>query len=137
MTDLSKPPDIPKLIAVHDYLNIKMDRNNLYIEFLKIHNELIKKEIILNYRISEANKKKLDLFAKVNLIEQKQSIKFLPEQEEFVKNIYTNINQFVVENEDSLINDINKMKETCVALLQQIDTLNLKIPNTLDITYSL
>jgi hypothetical protein len=136
MSKVSTTPEMPKLISVHDYLNIKLDRNKIYTEFLKKHNEVIKKEIILNYRTSEINKKKLDMFATVDAIEKKQLIQFSPEQEEYVKTIYMQINKLIPENEDDLLNQINKLKEECVVLLDQINDFNIKIPNTLDITYT-
>lgn len=136
VADLSDVAQVPKLIAVQDYLNIKMDRNYIYIEFLKKHNELIKKEIILNYRTHQANTKKLEMFDTVNAIEQQQSIQFLPAQEEYVKTIYTKINQFIPENEDGLLDEINKLKEECVVLLDKVNNFNIKIPSTLDITYT-
>ncbi len=128
--------ETPKLIAVSDYLKIKLDRNKLYSEFLTKHNELLNKEIILSYRTSETNKKKLEMFNSVNEIEKKQFHNFSPEQEEYVKTIYTQINELMPNDHAALINDINELKQECMRLRERVNDFNLQIPNTIDIAYT-
>jgi hypothetical protein len=125
-----------KIMPVNEYLNIKLERNNNYIRFLENHNIMLQKEIILNYRIHEANKKKIALFREVNALEQKQIERFIPQIEIYAQDIYTKINYTEPEQFETLSNEINKLKKKCIELRNKVNIINTMMPRTLDISFT-
>ena len=120
-------------VTVSEYLTIKQERNQLYIKFLSLHNELLRKEIILNYRNYDINKQKIKVFEDIIQIEQRQAIHFDPDQEDHVCEMYAGINELEPADHIELTADIEKLRNECLKLRDQIDCFNEQIPRTVNV----
>jgi len=120
-------------IPVAEYMRIKLERNKVYVKFLTLHNELLRKEIILNYRTYDMNKKKLSVFDEINRIEELQASYFVSDHETRVTKMYSDVNSMVPDGYDELQTDIDKLRRECIKLRAQIDNFNDKIPRTVNI----
>lgn len=120
-------------ISVEEYMRIKLDRNKIYLKFLTLHNELLRKEIILNYRTYDMNKQKIQAFEEINRIEALQADYFVSAQEERVTKMYYDLNRMSPTDYDQLQSDIDKLRKECMKLRVLIDNFNEKIPRTIHI----
>jgi hypothetical protein len=124
------------VVHVKDYLQCKLDRNNLFIKFLETHNKLLKKEILISYRTCLINDKKIKMFKSANEFELKQLESFKPELEDTVRDIYFQINKMPLDGADELFKDVTILRKECMSLQEQLNNSNKKIPKTLDIMYT-
>lgn len=118
---------------VSEYVQLKLTRNNLYLKLLDVHNKLLQKELVLNYRTFDLNKTKINLFKSVNEIEQQQLEQYIQEREEKVCEIYETINNSVPNHADELIEEIIVLRNEFLDLQCQIDTFNNQVPQELKI----
>lgn len=120
-------------ISVNEYMRIKLERNKVYLKFLTLHNELLRKEIILNYRTYDMNKQKIQAFDEINRIEALQANYFVSAQEDKVTKMYAELNRMAPLDYEQLQSDIEKLRKECLKLRILIDNFNDKIPRTINI----
>jgi hypothetical protein len=120
-------------IHIDDYIRLKLTRNNLYIKFLEIQNTLLKKEMIISYRTFDLNKKKIDTFKSINLIEENQLKCFDEEQDQKINKMYDDINNQNPLQMEELLEEINNLRKSYIELEKEIDLFNNNHPRILNI----
>lgn len=118
--------------TANPYVLQKIKRNDMMINSLELQNTILQKEILLNYRTSEVNLKKIDIIKKINNIESKQLQNFLQQNEEVTRDMYTETNELHVQNYENLKNEIIDLHIKCGKMLQDVIKLNDEIPKTLE-----
>lgn len=130
MSDIANTIKSSDLISANQYVELKLKRNSLYLEFFEKNNELLKYQIIVDSRIRDDNLKKIKLFEEVNIIENKQLSKFDMDQENITCEKYKYINEMTPDIYD-MMGKIRILNEECNKIQSQIYELNNQIPQNL------
>jgi hypothetical protein len=123
-----------EMISIQNYIQYKLDRNNIYIKLLEKQNKLLSKEIIVNYKSMLCNEEKVKLFNQINEIEKKQINNFYEELDLETVNLYQKINNTLLPPTYIMMyKEIDILKKECIELLNQLDILNRKIEQSKNI----
>lgn len=118
--------------TMEPYITQKINRNKKMISLLETQNIILQKEILLNYRTSEINSKKIEMIKKINDMESTQMSTFDLKTEEITKSMYQQTNDLSVVNYDKMKAEIIALHKECEVILQQVNQLNNDIMKTYD-----
>ena len=116
-----------------ELVETKIQRNNVFIDLLETESSILKKSILVFYRLIEHNNKNTDLIKKINQIEAQQTQTYCQIRQEQVSNLTEQINSGNPNFED-LYEDIAALKVKCQNYMILIDELNTKIPDQTIVT---
>jgi hypothetical protein len=122
-----------KFSSVSDLIDIKINRNNTFIELLDAQTKILRKQILINHRWALSNQKKQELLKQLNDIEEIQRSEYsLVLQEEIAKLVFE-VDESTPEV-DELTADIKKLQIHGAELLEKMNALNIQIPDKTTVT---
>ncbi len=119
--------------TARDLVETKIRRNNALIDLLEAESNILKKSILINYRLSENNRKNVELIKEINAIESKQTQTYCQTREILIKDLTQQVNNNEPDIK-TLYEDIIELKKKCYILTIQIKDLNDKIPDQTVVT---
>lgn len=114
-------------------VEIKIQRNNTLIDLLETESNILKKSILVNYRLVENNKEKIELIKKINEVELQQTQTYCSMRQDLVKDLTEQVNNNSADIK-GLYEEILNLKNNCSKFLTQIKELNDQIPNQTIVT---
>lgn len=117
-----------KFSTANEFVQIKIERNKTIIALLESQNKLVKLQMILFYRIINSNIKKIETVKSVNEIEYKQLNDYNLEREYEIGYLTNIVNETSVDTE-TIIEEINILKDNITNILEKIHILDSKIPD--------
>lgn len=123
--------------TARDLVETKIRRNIAIIHLLNAESDILKKNILISYRMTENNQKNIVLIEEINKIEAEQTQTYCQTRETAIKNLTERVNNNKPDIK-TLYEDINVLKNKCYAISIQIKNLNDQIPDqTIVANYSM
>lgn len=111
-----------------EMLNLKIQRNKLFLELIEIENKIIKADMVIKYRALNHNAERIKMINEINEIESDQYKEYSLERENRVNSL---IEQISKPCDVGLIKkEIDDLKEEYSHQMLKIQEINSKIPET-------
>lgn len=109
-------------------LDLKIQRNNLFLELIELENKIIKLDMVIKYRALNHNLERVKIIQEINEIDNEQYREYSLERENRVNSLIEKISMPC--DIGSIKKEINELSEQYSHQLLKIEEINLKIPQT-------
>lgn len=117
-----------KYTTAKEMLDLKIQRNNLFLELIEIENKIIKLDMVIKYRALNHNLERVKIIQEINEIDNEQYREYSLERENRVNSLIEKISMPC--DIGSIKKEINELSEQYSHQLLKIEEINLKIPQT-------
>lgn len=117
-----------KYTTAKEMLDLKIQRNNLFLELIELENKIIKLDMVIKYRALNHNLERVKIIQEINEIDNEQYREYSLERENRVNSLIEKISMPC--DIGSIKKEINELSEQYSHQLLKIEEINLKIPQT-------
>lgn len=114
------------------YIQMKIDRNNLLLKVIDLQNTILCKKILMQNKIVQCNKVKVEILDIINKIEERQKREFNIDTHNITSKLYDDYTAQIPYNFEILKSDIIKLEKECIKIMETVNKYNNCIPNTID-----